>query len=84
MFIGRIDVEAETLVLWPPDARPDSLEKTLMLGEIESRRRRRQENEMVGLHHGLNGPKFEQVPGARDGQGSLACYSPWHHRVGHD
>ena len=41
VFIGRIDVEAETPVLWPPDAEiSDSLEKTLMLGKIEGRRRR--------------------------------------------
>ena len=40
MFIGRTDAEAETPVLWPPDARADSLEKTLMLGKIEGRRRR--------------------------------------------
>ena len=38
MFIGRTDVEAETPILWPPDA--DSFEKTLMLGKIEGRRRR--------------------------------------------
>ena len=35
---------------------------------------------MVGLHHRLNGHEFEQVPGAGDGQGSLACCSPWHHK----
>ena len=40
MFIGRTDVEAETPILWPPDARADSFEKTLMLGKIEGRRRR--------------------------------------------
>ena len=40
MFIGRTDVEAETPVLWPPNARTDSLEKTLMLEKIEGRRRR--------------------------------------------
>ena len=39
VFIGRIDVEAETPILWPPDAK-SSLEKTLMLGKIEGRRRR--------------------------------------------
>ena len=38
VFIERTDVEVETPVLWPPDA--DSLEKTLMLGKIEGRRRR--------------------------------------------
>ena len=40
MFIGRTDVEAETPILWPPDAKNDSFEKTLMLGKIEGRRRR--------------------------------------------
>ena len=40
MFIGRIDVEAQTLILWPPHVRADSLEKTLMLGGIGGRRRR--------------------------------------------
>ena len=41
MFIGRTDVEAETPILWPPDA--DSFEKTLMLGGIGGRRRRGQQ-----------------------------------------
>jgi len=39
MFIGRTDVEAETPILWPPDWKTDSLEKTLMLRKIEGRRR---------------------------------------------
>ena len=43
MFIGRIDAEAETPILWPPDAKVDSLEKTLMLGGIGGRRRRGQQ-----------------------------------------
>ena len=42
MFIGRTDVEAETLILWPPYAKSDSLEKTLMMGGIGGRRRRGQ------------------------------------------
>ena len=40
MFIGRTDVEAETPILWPPMGITDSFEKTLMLGKIESRRKR--------------------------------------------
>ena len=40
MFIGRTDVEAKTPVLGPPDVIADSLEKTLMLGKIQGRRRR--------------------------------------------
>ena len=41
IFIWRTDAEAETPILWPPMQRTDSLEKTLMLGKIEGRRRRR-------------------------------------------
>ena len=40
MFIGRTDAKAETPILWPPHAKTDSLEKTLMLGGIGGRRRR--------------------------------------------
>ena len=58
--------------------RADSLEKTLMLGKIEGRRRRGvTEDEMVGWHQQLDGHEFEQAPGVGDGQGSLACCSPW-------
>ena len=32
---------------------------------------------MVGWHHQLNGHELEQTPGVGDGQGGLACYSPW-------
>ena len=39
VFTERTDVEAETPIIWPPDARALSLEKTLMLGKIEGRRR---------------------------------------------
>ena len=35
------------------------------------------EDEMVGWYHRLNGREFEQAPGVGDGQGSLACCSPW-------
>ena len=43
MFIGRTDVEAETPIFWPQMQRTDSLEKTLMLGKIEGRKRRGQQ-----------------------------------------
>ena len=42
------------------------------------------EDEVVGWYHRLNGREFEQVLGVDDGQGSLACCSPWGRRVGHD
>ena len=52
VFIGRTDVEAETPVFGFLMGRADSLEKTLMLGGIEGRRRRgRLEDEMAGWHH---------------------------------
>ena len=38
------------------------------------------EDEMVGWHHPLNGHEFEQALGDGEGQGSLACYSPWGHK----
>ena len=38
------------------------------------------EDEMVGWHHRLDGHRFEQALGIGDGQGSLACCSPWGHK----
>ena len=43
IFIGRTDDEAETPILWPPDANNWLIEKTLMLGMINSGRRRGQQ-----------------------------------------
>jgi len=40
VFFGRNDAEAQTPVLWPPHAKVDSLEKTLMLGGIGGKRKR--------------------------------------------
>ena len=47
--------------------RANSLEKTLMLGKTEGRRRRGKQDEMVGWHHRLNGHEFEQTQGDSDG-----------------
>ena len=56
--------------------RADSLEKTLMLGKTESRKRR----EMIGWHHQLHGHESEQTLRDSEGQGSLAYCSPWDHQ----
>ena len=49
-----------------------------MLRKIKRRRRRwGTKDEMVGWHHRLDGHEFEQAPGDGEGQGSLACCSPW-------
>ena len=60
--------------------RTDSLEKTLMLGRLKMEEKGMTEDEMVGWHHRLDGHEFEQALGVGDGQGSLACCSPWGHR----
>ena len=48
-----------------------------MLGEIESRRRRGRQDEMVGWCHRLDGHEFGQALGVSGGQGGLVCYSLW-------
>ena len=61
--------------------RTDFLEKTLMLGKIEGRRRRGQQRMrwLDGITD-LMEHEFEQVPGIGDGQGSLVCCSPQGHK----
>ena len=59
----------------------DSLEKTLMLGKIEGRRRRGQQRmRWVGWPHRFNGDEFEKTPGHSEKQGRLACCNPWGHK----
>ena len=59
----------------------NSLEKTLMLGKIEGRKRTgATEHERVGWHQRLDGHEFEQALGVGEGQGSLACCSPQGHK----
>ena len=60
--------------------RANSLEKTLRLGRIEGRRRRGQQDEMVGWHHRLTGHGFGWSPGVVDGQGGVACCGSWDHK----
>ena len=61
--------------------RADSLEKTLMLGKLEGRRRRgRQEDEMVRWHHQLNEREIGWAPGVGDRQGGLVCCGSWGHK----
>ena len=65
--------------------RTDSFEKTLMLGMIESKRRRGQQRMrwLEGITDSM-GHEFEQNLGDSEGSGSLECCSPWGLRVGHD
>ena len=85
IFIGRTDTEAETSILWSPDAKNWLIWKDPDAGkDWKQEEKGTREDEMVGWHHQLNWHEFEQAPRVGDGQGSLACYSPWGHRVGHD
>ena len=78
IFIGRTDAEAETPILWSPDAKnwligkdPDAVK------DWRQEEKGTTKDEMVGWHHQLDGHEFEQALGVGDGQGSLACCSSW-------
>ena len=58
--------------------RADSLEKTLMLGKIESKRRRGRQR--MRWYHRLNGHGFGWILGVGDGQGGLVCCGSWGHK----
>ena len=61
--------------------RADSLEKTLMLGKPEGRRRKgTTEDEMVRWHHRLDGHGFGWTLRVGDGQGGLVCCGLWGHK----
>ena len=86
VFIGRTVIEALTPILWPPDAKSWLIWKDPDAGKDWGQEQKgRIEDEMVGRHHQLNGHGFLWTLGVGDGQGSLACCSPWGlQRVGHD
>ena len=79
-YIERTDAEAETQYFGHLMQRADSLEKTLMLGKIEGRRRKgwQRINWLDGITNSMD--KYEQAPGDDEEQGSLACCSPWGHK----
>ena len=82
IFSGRTVLKLKLLYFGHLMQRADSLEKTLLLGNIEDWRRRGWQK-MRLLDYWLSGHEFGQIPGDKGGQGSLKCCSPWGHRVGH-
>ena len=81
----RTDVEAETPILWPPDAKSWLIWKGPDAGKDWGQEEKgTTEDEMVGWHHRLNGDEFGQTPGVGDRQGGLACCGSWGHRLGQD
>ena len=77
IFIWRTGVEAETPILWPPDVENWFIGKDPDAGKDWRLEKGTTEDEMIGQHHRLSGHEFEQALGISDGQGSLACCSPW-------
>ena len=81
IFIGRTNAEAETPILWPPDAKSWLSWKNPDAGKDWGQEEKGiTEDEMVGWHHWLNGDEFGWTPGVDDGQGSMACCGSWGHK----
>ena len=80
IFTGRTDAEAEAPILWPLNVKSWLIGKDPDAGkDWRQEVKGMTEDEIVGWHHWLDGHhlEFEQAPGVDDGQGSLACCSPW-------
>ena len=68
IFIGRIEAEGETLILWPPDVKSWHIWKDPDAGkDWRVEQKGMTEDEMVGWHHQLSGHEFEWTPGVGDG-----------------
>ena len=80
IFTGRPDTEAATPILWPPDVKKWLIWKDPMLGKIKGERRRGQQRMrwLDGITNLMD--MSEQALGDGEGQGSLACCSPWGHK----
>ena len=76
VFIGRTDVEAETLILWPPDAKSWLIWTEPDAGKDWGQEEKgTTEDEMAGWHHRLNGHDFEWTPG--DGDEMVMDWEAW-------
>ena len=81
VFIGKTDVETETAIIWPPDAKSWRIGKDPDAGQDWGQEAKgTTEEEMVRWHHQLNGHGFGWTPGVGDGQGGLACCDSWGHK----
>ena len=81
IFIGRTNAKGEAPILWPPDVKSSLIRKYPdAWKDWRQGEKRMTEDEMVGLHHQLNGHEIEQALGDGEVQGSLMCCSPWHYK----
>ena len=79
IFTGRTDAEAEAPILWLPDVKNCLIEKGPDAGEDRRQEKKgRQRTKWLDGINQLDRHEFKQVPG--EGQGSLACCSPWDHK----
>ena len=83
IFIGWTDAEAETLILWPPDAKNWFIGKDPDTGKDWRQEKRMTEDEMVGWHHRLNGHEIDISLdiSLRDGDGHREAWHATVHRV---
>ena len=80
-FIGRTDAKAEAPILWPPDVKNWLIGKDPDAGkDWKQEEKGTIKDEMIGWHHWFDGHEFEKALSIGDGQGSLACCSPWGHK----
>ena len=81
VFIRGTDVEADTPILWPPDAEAWLIWKDPSAGKDWGQEEKRMtEDEIVGWHHWHNGCGFGWTLGVGDGQGGLVCCSSQGHK----
>ena len=78
MLIGRTDVEAETPILWPLDAKSRLIGKDPNAGRDWGQEEKgTTEREMAGWYHRLDGHGFGWTLGVGEGQGCLSCFDSW-------
>ena len=78
VFTGRTEAEAETPILWPPDAKSWLIGNDPDAGRDWGQEEKgTTEDEMAGWHHRHNGHEFGWTPGVSDGQGGLVCCGSW-------
>ena len=81
IFIEKPDAEAETPILCPPDVKNWLIRKDPNAGkDWRLEEKGMTEDEKAGWNHRLNEHEFESTPGVGNGQGGLACCSPWGHK----
>ena len=78
IFTGRADAESEALVFWSSDVNRWLIGKVPHAGkDCGQKEKRVSEDEMAGQYHRCNEYELGQTPGDVEGQGGLACCSPW-------